>query len=963
MASKIQIPLMPLLVRERLNQALDRIWDHRLGLVVAPAGSGKTSLLVQFALSQETPVAWCRMEGSERGSTAFLDHVRAALAAPLGSPPVGPGFEDVVQAVDRFHGGRLLLVIDDLHLLEGSEAEQTLQRLVDCAPRALSMLAAARRPPQLNISRLRVSGELLEITADHLRFRTWEVEHLFRDFYQKPLPPGDLAHLTRRTEGWAAGLQLFHLATAGKTADERHRAVASLGSRRLLRDYLADNVVAGLPEGLREFLIATCLLGRLTGPLCDQFLQTTGSRAALEEIELRQIFIHELDEGTYRYHEVLRSYLESVLLDRIGEAEVRARYRRAGQLLEAAGFLPEALHAFCRGEDWRSTDRLLGDRGGQLLGHGTSWIEALPPALVGHDPWLLLATARRELASGRLASAEAAYKRAEGAFAGAGPAEICRRERRVAQLWLDPAPSAMPELPDGFAVLRAAAQRFPLAARQRAAMLPGPTGRLVEGLACLLAGHGSDARRLLAEAGASRGASAALGAAVRLGTALANLSVDGSAEPTAELERAAAEAEELGLVWVSWVGRAGLALSDRGDGVAEAATVRRRCREDGDLWGAACATLLQSIGMLNAGSDPVQLLEDGADQFRRLGGGTLEAWSRSLLGLAMTRAGLPEARQAAVQSEAFARSAGVPGARALAFGVLAAHADHSAAEELLAMSRAIAEDADMLWGRLVDTVLPGLVDGAGRRGEGQARAEVQVRCFGGFRLLREGKAVDLGSVKPRARAVLRFLAAQGGNRVHREELMQALWPDVHPASATRNLHVAISAVRRCLEPDAPRGASALLTREGDTYRLGLDDADLDVRTFGNAVADARAARSTGDDQRLRLALETALSVYQGDLLPEDGPAEWVVEQRERYRLEAADAAASLAELELQHRPEKVIETCLRGLRIDRYRDDLWRLLAAAHARAGDHAATARTAQGYEAVLTELGLPATTAIRG
>jgi DNA-binding SARP family transcriptional activator len=962
MASKIQIPLMPLLVRERLNQVLDRIWDYRLGLVVAPAGSGKTSLLVQFALSRETPVAWYRVEGSERDSTAFLGHVRAALAPPLGSPPVGSAFEDVVQAVDGFQGGGLLLIIDDLHLLEGSEAEQTLQRLVDCAPRTLSVLAAARRSPQLNISRLRVSGELLEITADHLRFRTWEVERLFRDFYRKPLPPGDLAHLTRRTEGWAAGLQLFHLATAGKTPDERHRAVASLGSRRLLRDYLADNVLAGLPESLREFLVATCLLGRLTGPLCDQLLETTGSRAALDEIELRQIFIHELDEGTYRYHEVLRSYLESVLVDRIGEAEVRARYRRAGALLEDVGFLPEALQAFCRGEDWRSTDRLLGGRGGQLLGHGTSWIETLPPALVGHDPWLLLATARRELHSGRLASAEATFRRAEMAFVGAGPAEICRRERRVAQLWLDPAPSAVPEPPDGAAVLRAAARRFPLGARERAAMLSGPTGRLVEGLACLLAGHGSDARLLLAEAGGSPGASAVLGAAVRLGTALANLSVDGSAEPTAELERATTEAEELGLVWMSRVSRAGLALSDRGDGVSEAATVRRRCREEGDLWGEACATLLQSIGTIVAGGDPVDLLEDGADQFRRLGGGTLEAWSRSLLGLAMTRAGLPEAHQAAVQSEAFARSAGVPGARALAFGVLAAHADGAAAEELLAMSRAIGEDADMLWARLLDQALPGLGDRAGQRGDGQARPGVQVRCFGGFMLLRGGEVVDLGSVKPRARAALRFLAAQGGHRVHREELMQALWPDVHPASATRNLHVAISAVRRCLEPDAPRGASSLLRREGDTYRLGLD-ADLDVRTFENAVVDARAARSVGDDQRLRLALETALSVYQGDLLPEDGPSEWVVEQRERYRLEAADAAASLAELELSRRPEKVVEVCVRGLGIDRYRDDLWRLLAAAHSRAGDHAATARAAQDYEAVLTELGLPATTATRG
>ncbi|MGH9002868.1 MAG: hypothetical protein ACRDYV_07040, partial [Acidimicrobiia bacterium] len=115
MASKVRVPLVALLVRARLNDALDGLWDRRLGLVVAPPGSGKTSLLVQFALSQETPVAWYRAEVSERDAPAFLAHVRAALAAPLGAPPAGSGVEDVIRAVDDFRGRRLLLVIDDLH--------------------------------------------------------------------------------------------------------------------------------------------------------------------------------------------------------------------------------------------------------------------------------------------------------------------------------------------------------------------------------------------------------------------------------------------------------------------------------------------------------------------------------------------------------------------------------------------------------------------------------------------------------------------------------------------------------------------------------------------------------------------------------------------------------------------------------------------------------------------------------
>jgi DNA-binding SARP family transcriptional activator len=961
MASKIHVPLAPLLVRTRLNDTLDGLKDRRLGLVVAPAGSGKTSLLMQFALATEMPVAWCRVEVSERDALAFLAHIRAALAAPLGVPAAEPTVEGVVRVIEGSQAGRLLLIIDDLHELEGSDAERALQRLVDCAPPALSVLAAGRRSPRLNLSRLRVSGQLLELTAEHLRFRTWEVERLFRDFYQEPLPPEALADLTWRTEGWAAGLQLFHLATAGKPPATRQRAVASMGSRRLLRNYLADNVLAGLPRALRDFLVGTCVLGRLTGPLCDELLGATDSRAALEEIELRQIFIHELEEGTYRYHEVLRFYLEGVLVDRIGEAEARVRYRRAGALLERAGFLPEALRAFCRGEDWRSSDRLLGGRGGQLLGYGTGWIDGLPGALVDQDPWLVLVTARRLLASGRLAAAVAAYLRAEAAFGLAGAAEVCRRERRAARLWLDPAPATLPRPPDWPDMLRAAVRHAPLAAQQRAAALPGPTGRLVEGIAFLLAGYGSDARRLLAQAASAPDVSAAIGAAARLGLALVTLTMDGSSRHRTALERAAAEAEEAGLPWIARMGRAALALADRRDGIVEASAVGRQCRDEGDAWGEACASLLEAIATLEGGGDATARLEANAEQFRRLGGGSLEAWSRSLLALALTGAGQPEAQHAAVQAEAFARNAGVPGARALAFGALAANASGHARQELLVMSRAIGEDADWVAERLVRSVLPDPVDESDP-GPGWVRPTVQVRCFGGFALSRSGELVDLGPVKPRARTALRFLAAQAGRGVHREQLMQALWPDVNPSSAIRYLHVAISAIRRCLEPDAPRGASSVLVRDGDTYRLRLEQVELDIDTFERALAAARAARVADDVDGSRMALETALNVYQGDLLPEDGPSDWVIELRERRRVEAADAAASLAELELRHRPEKAVEACWRGLGIDRYRDDLWRLLTEAHTKAGDYAATARAAQEYQAVLVELGLPVTTGSR-
>ncbi|TMF56679.1 MAG: transcriptional regulator, partial [Chloroflexi bacterium] len=92
-------------------------------------------------------------------------------------------------------------------------------------------------------------------------------------------------------------MQLFHLATRGKPAQERRRILSAVGSRsRLTREYLTRNVLEQLPVELRRFLVSTCVLGRLSGALCDRFLDRSGSQQALEELERRQIFTYATDD-------------------------------------------------------------------------------------------------------------------------------------------------------------------------------------------------------------------------------------------------------------------------------------------------------------------------------------------------------------------------------------------------------------------------------------------------------------------------------------------------------------------------------------------------------------------------------------------------------------------------------------------------------------------------------------------
>ena len=965
--AKVRAPVTDALPRERLEAVLTGAGDRRLALVIAPAGSGKTTLLARYAATCGAPVAWYRAEALDRDEPSLVRHLEAALMPLLPGVRGGwTGVDDVVRALEARPGRRAVLVVDDFHALEGSAAEAAFGRLVDYAPPSLVVMIGGRVTPGLNLSRMRVAGQLLEIGPDDLRFRAWEVEQLYRDVYRDPVPPGILADLTRRTEGWAAGLQLFHLASAGKSADERRRLLAGVGSQsRMVREYLARNVLAELPPELREFLRETCVLGRLSGPLCDRLLGTTGSVALLEELVRRGVFTvpNEDTDGAYRYHEVLRSYLDRLMVGDLGEEEARARYARAAALLEAEGALAEALTAWSRAEDWAAVDRLLRVRGERLVASGHGWVERLPLSLVRHEPWLMLAAARQARADGRWAVALEWYARAEAGFGAATPALVCRQERTVLAAWLDPA-TPMPS--HWTAPLRAGLIREPASMARDNRTADELHRPLARGLLWLASGNLPEAVRWLSMARDEPGLDPTLDAAAALALAAAQLLAD---EPGAlpAIAGAVELAERAQAPWLAGIGRE---LAQRRTRVSPAADRSGADLDAGtgspdDPWGAALAGLAAAWfdGAGASRSSPpdaiagaearVEAAEATAVAFRRLGSGVLESWARALAALAGVEADADTARDAALGAEALARTAGAAGARLPAYRAL----------ELADPSRA-ADYAQLAAGVEAETglVLPGqrraqgapVAVGPGTASGGQvadASPPVRITTLGGFAVLVDGRPLDLSPLKPRARALLHLLAIHAPKAVHREVLQDALWPEADLATGARSLQVGVSAIRGVL---APGGSSLTVAREGDAYRLVTPDDALDLRRVERAVVAARDAESRGEvvaDRHLEV-----LDLLDAELLPEDGPADWVVERREQLAAAGVAGAVSAARGALAAgNHDAAARACRAGLAIDRYHDPLWRLLIETDDRAGDAGAASRDRRHYEAVLSGLGV--------
>ncbi len=828
-------------------------------------------------------------------------------------------------------------------MLEGSNGEEALGRLIRFLPRNLAVVGASRFSPKLNLSRLKLDDGLHLIETDHLRFRAWEVERLYADEYRDPLIPEDLALLTHKTSGWAAGLHMFHLATRGRSLLERRTRLETLnGSSKLVREYLTENVLQELPGELRDFLVETCVLGRLTGALCDDLLGESGSARLLEELEGRQLLAAgTVDEG-FRCHDVLRSHLEGVLVHKLGERAARLRYRDAGLLLERAGDHADALYAFFRAEDWEGTGRLLANEGPRLASSSAPWIDQMPHPIGAGNPWLLLGAARRHRLAGRWNDAIATYHHAEAAFQSQAGMDTCRSERRAIAVWLE---RPLEQLKGWDGLIRSAT----ISAQVPAGTGSSPQGRVGAGMAALLAGNVAEAEESLRAAIRMPGPSDDLVLGARLAVVVARLLRDPEA-PT-EIELIVEEADRSGSGWLALLARAVLALTGREEGLAEARTVRVHFAGLGDVWGRALAGLLEGLGALVAGRQNESLLESAAQDFRSLGAATLEAWCLCTHALALARSNDPDAGAAALRGESAARSAHLGGPLHMAYEALAVTEPHRAE-----VYRGLAQQIRARSGLALtirkesDAPEPGL-------------PRVEIRCFGEFRFSIAGIELNLRNIKPRARQLLRLLSINYPRPVHLEVIGDALWPDSDREVVRRNLQVAVYSVRRLLESSPTAAGGELLARNAESYQLDLPEGSMvDLRDFERSLAEGRQARSSNDHRRAAAAFQRALDLHSGDLLSEEGPAEWVVMERERCLAQAVEAAQCLSDACLEIGDlDAAVRACERGLGFDRFRDNLWRRLISIHQKAGNRAAELKAQLTYSAILAELGLEQKSAI--
>ncbi|RZL33591.1 MAG: transcriptional regulator [Rubrivivax sp.] len=383
--AKIQAPrLRPgLIERPRLEAALGQALLHRrVTLLQAPAGFGKTSALTRQLrqLPEGSALAWVTVDEDD-DVQRFLACLTAALepfdlpwrVAPQALATLAQAERGLRRAADEIanalaaaevpHG---LIVIDDLHRLTDPQVFTLLEALVERLQPPWGLVLASRAEPDLSLARLRAGDDLAEFRQADLRFDEQEIEALMAA-NGCTAARERVEELMQRTDGWAAGLRLS-LATLA--APPQGRASVQLQARRHLFDYLASEVLAQMPEDLRDFLLRSAVLPELTAARCAELLQMplpTASRL-MGELERRGLFVSALDDAelTLRLHDLVRDFLDDQL-ERHHPHELPALLKRAAaqepDLARAVGWL-------ARAGDWDEAARRIEAHGASLMAFG-----------------------------------------------------------------------------------------------------------------------------------------------------------------------------------------------------------------------------------------------------------------------------------------------------------------------------------------------------------------------------------------------------------------------------------------------------------------------------------------------------------------------------------------------------------------------------------------------------------------
>ena len=445
-----------LLRRSRLVDFLHAHLHRKLIVVAAPAGYGKTSLLVDFAHEVDAPVCWYALDRYDADPRVFLDHLIASiqryfpefgqrtLRALENTPDLQKNLYPIagIMANELFEIPEyIVIVLDDFHALGDSAIiSEFLGLLLQYVGENVHFIISSRTVPAIPNTALMVARqEMVGVGMEMLRFTPEEIQALVKQNYDLDLPRERAEDLARHSDGWITGILL--MAQRAGWQDLLAGVVDLSNVTGHVYEYLAEQVFNQQPALLQDFLLGTSVLEELTPERCDRLLGIRDSARLLHQLAQQNLFITLLDRDTYAYHHLFREFLYGRLRrvhpQRFSQLALKAaelyieqgEWERAVAVYLDLGMYEEAAQAIERLE----RDLFAAGRWETLV----QWINRLPKPVLDKHPILLALRGRIEAERGNVEEALSVYEQALHLFAESNNfAQVVRTLIRKSQVYL-----------------------------------------------------------------------------------------------------------------------------------------------------------------------------------------------------------------------------------------------------------------------------------------------------------------------------------------------------------------------------------------------------------------------------------------------------------------------------------------------------------------------------------------------
>ena len=417
--------------RSKLINKLNQSLDKKLTLISAPAGFGKTTILVDWINNHKIPAVWFSIDKTDNDPVTFSNYIIAAFQKIENK--LGINAQDLLKssqlssiesAINLLINEllviekKIILVLDDFHLINNIEIFRLLTYFLEHIPNNIHLIISTRSDPSLPVAKLRSQHQLVEIRSSDLSFSSTEINQLFKNILKINLSAEDISTLENKTEGWIAGLQLTAISLQGReNKTEFIRELA--GDNRFIMDYLIEEVLRIQSDDIKEFLLKTSILEQFSAPLCNTITGRKDTQLIIEDLERNNMFLIPLDNERqwYRYHHLFADLLQQRLL-LFNSYSIEELHNKACEWFEQNNMPNNAIEHALETNNFEKSIQLLGEVVEKMWKNGQhaaimKYGDLLPDEFIKKNPefclyysWILITAGQIQKAEPFLASAE-----------------------------------------------------------------------------------------------------------------------------------------------------------------------------------------------------------------------------------------------------------------------------------------------------------------------------------------------------------------------------------------------------------------------------------------------------------------------------------------------------------------------------------------------------------------------------